>query len=125
MDWFEIFTLLILVGAPTWWYTNEALKKGRNFIISLILSFIFICSVWIGFFGWGMLVVWLFKVGESYGIKWFVGFPLYFLVGGIGVVVMTLFVSFFGALNDNYIEKGIIKVNTKLPKFIKRFFKKK
>jgi len=40
------------------------------------------------------------------------------------MIAVVLFVAFFGALMDNYSDKGIIKVGIKLPKFIKKYFKR-
>ena len=124
MDIELVLALVFFVGVPTWYHTSQAVKKGRNFFISLILSFIFICSVWIGFAGWAMSLGWAYNLIKGLGITWWIGTPLYFLIGCTTAILQVLFILFFGALMDNYSDKGIIKVGIKIPNFIKNFIKK-
>lgn len=120
MDLELFFGMLIGIVAPTWWHANDASKKGRNFIISFILSFIFVCSVWIGLFGWLMSLTWTYDYIKKIGISWWVGTPLYFIIGGLSVVVNILFVSIFAIPMDNYRDNGKINFNGRIDKYLKK-----
>ena len=115
----------ILIVIPTWYNTHQALKKGRNFFISLILSFVFICSAWIGFGAWGFSLMWVYELIDGLKITWWIGTPLYFVLGGISCFLSIMFVAFFAALWDNYNDKGIIKIGIKKPKFINKLLNNK
>ena len=120
MDIELLIAPFILIVIPTCYNTYHALKKGRNFFISLILSFVFICSVWIGFGFWMFSIMWAFELIDGLKITWWIGTPLYFVIGGTACFLMIIFILFFAALWDNYNNKGIIKVGIKKPKFINK-----
>ena len=57
---------------------------------------------------------------DSLKITWWIGTPLYFVIGGTACFIQIIFIAFFAALWDNYNNKGIIKVGIKKPKFINK-----
>ncbi len=126
MDLELILALLIFVGAPVWYNTNLALKKKRNFFISLILATMFVSSIYIGMFFWFLSMDWTFDFFiVDLGITKWIGVPLTFVGSMIGAIIMYLFIAIFGFLFHNYEEKGIFKINLfRVPNFIKKYFNK-
>lgn len=120
-----LLALLFFIAIPTCYNTYHALKKGRNFFISLILSFVFICSVWIAFGSWMISLMWAYELIDGFKITWWIGTPLYFVICGTTAILQFIFIAFFGALWDNYDNKGIIKIGIMKPKFINKLLNNK
>ena len=125
MDIEFLLALLFFIAIPTCYNTYHALKKGRNFFISLILSFVFICSVWIAFGSWMISLMWAYELIDGFKITWWIGTPLYFVICGTTAILQFIFIAFFGALWDNYDNKGIIKIGIMKPKFINKLLNNK
>ena len=126
MDFELILALLVMVVWPVWYNTNLALKKKRNFFISLILATLLILSIYLGMFFWFLSMEWSwgFFIEDIDITKW-IGIPLVFVGSMIGAIMMYLFIAIFGFLFDNYADKGIFKINLfKVPNFIKKYFSK-
>ena len=120
-----LIVLVIIFIIPTCYSTYHALKKGRNFFISLILSFIFYCAVWIGFGLWMASLMWAYELIDGLKITWWIVTPLYFVICGTTAFLQFIFSGFFAALWHNYDNEGIIKVGIIKPKFINKLLNNK
>ena len=120
MDIEALFGFLILWVAPVWWHVNECKKKGRNLIVSIILSSLFVSIVWICFIGW---LANFSLMNSLFGhFNFWISLPLYILGSLLGCFLMILIIIPFGNAQDTYCKEGKIKFGIKKPKFIKSFF---
>ena len=125
MDFGFSIAFLIMVVLPIWFNAQESIKKGRNFLMCYLLSSLFVCGVWLAFGMWLGSLMWIYDFIESLNISWWIGTPIYFVLGATTAIAQFLVIAFFGNLWSNYDEKGIIKVGLKIPNFIKRYLKNK
>ena len=116
---------IFLYIVPIIYQTYKGVEKKRNIFITLILSIIFVSTVWAIFIGF---LAYLHFGGEfvfNLSITKWITFPL-FIFGSVPIIFFGIFlVSPLIMLSDHYIDKGKIKFDTThVPNFLKKLFKK-